>query len=77
MIIGWLKLTRRPRMFFGASSPLYIGDTNEAVPTEMPSTKHATINTRIVGESAHQIAATAKTQPEMIFVGRRPIAPAR
>jgi hypothetical protein len=56
---------------------MYIGETKDAVPTEMPSTNRATINTHTVGESADQIAPMAKMQPEMIFVRRRPIAPAR
>jgi hypothetical protein len=76
VIISWLKLTNPPRIFFGASSPMYIGDTNDAVPTEIPSTNRATIRTQTVGDRALQIAPTAKMQPE-IFVRRRPMAPAR
>jgi hypothetical protein len=51
-IISWLKEVTPPRMRLGASSEMYIGETNEAVPTEMPSTKRAPISSGAVCEKA-------------------------
>ena len=39
--ISWLKETTPPRIRGGTSSAMYIGDTNEAVPTASPSQKRA------------------------------------
>ena len=36
--ISWLKLTTPPRIRFGTSSAMYIGETNDAVPTLRPRT---------------------------------------
>ena len=39
MTISWLKLTTPPRIRGGTSSAMYIGATNDAVPTARPSQK--------------------------------------
>ena len=75
--ISWLKLTSPPRIFGGTSSPMYIGATNDAVPTARPSTKRATISSHTFGASAEAIAATANTMPATIESSRRPIDPAQ
>ena len=41
MIISWLNETTPPRIRGGTSSAMYIGDTNDAVPTASPSQKRA------------------------------------
>jgi hypothetical protein len=50
--ISWLKEVTPPRIFFGASSEMYIGETKEAVPTAMPSTRRAPINSQGVCAAA-------------------------
>jgi hypothetical protein len=47
-----------PRIFLGASSEMYIGATNDAVPTAMPSTKRAAISSVEVCASAEPSAPT-------------------
>ena len=51
-IISWLNDVTPPRMRLGASSEMYIGETNEAVPTEMPSTNRAMISSGAACENA-------------------------
>ena len=43
-IISWLNETSPPRIRLGESSARYIGETNEAVPTETPRMNRAAIS---------------------------------
>ena len=43
-MVSWLSDTRRPRIFVGATSAIYIGDNPEAMPMPMPPKKRATRN---------------------------------
>jgi hypothetical protein len=56
--IIWLNDVTPPRISFGACSEMYSGDTNEAVPTEMPSRKRTPISHHAVGATAEPIAPT-------------------
>ena len=57
-IMSWLNDTSPPRMRFGESSARYIGETNDAVPTERPSTNRAAISWSGLWEKAHPSAAS-------------------
>jgi hypothetical protein len=52
---------------------MYIGDTNDAVPTDRPSTNRAAISSFADCERAHAMAASVYTTPDTILVRRRPI----
>lgn len=54
---SWLNDTRPPRAFGGATSEMYSGDTNDAVPTEMPSRKRNPMSMGTLTEKAHPSAA--------------------
>ncbi len=56
--ISWLNVVTPPRIRFGASSEMYIGATNDAVPTASPSTRRATISSVEVCASAEPSAPT-------------------
>ena len=36
MMANWFQLTSMPRMLLGATSPMYMGQMAEAMPTPMP-----------------------------------------
>lgn len=69
--ISWLNETVPPRISGGVFSAMYIGATNEAVPTPRPSTNRAAINQGRLSASADARAATTYTQPEPNFVHLR------
>ena len=56
-IISWLNETRPPRIRFGDSSARYIGETNEAVPTDRPRMNRAAISSFADCANAHSSAA--------------------
>ena len=76
-IISWLKLTTPPRIFGGVCSAMYIGDTNDAQPTESPRTNRAAISSGTFWENAEARAAITYTAPDSAFVHRRLIRSAR
>jgi hypothetical protein len=57
-IINWLNEVMPPRMRLGASSEIYIGETNDAVPTASPTTNLAAISSHAVWDSADPRAPT-------------------
>ncbi len=52
VMASWLKLTRAPRTFGGAVSPMYSGTTMDADPTARPITTRAATSTPKLGENA-------------------------
>jgi hypothetical protein len=56
VIMSWLKVTTPPRMRGGTSSAMYMGATNDAVPTARPSQKRPARICQYVCASAQPIA---------------------
>ena len=75
--MSWLKETTPPRIRLGTISAMYIGATNEAVPTPRPSTNRARTSDQTSCASAAQIAPPTKAMPATIVVLRRLIWSAR
>ena len=73
VMASWLKLTRAPRIFGGADSPMYRGTTIDAEPTARPITKRAAISNPKLGENAARATPTTNSAAVASTVGRRPI----
>ena len=72
VIDSWLSETSAPRRSGGATSPMYIGTTNEAEPTPTPMTKRLTQNSHSTGVSDEASRPTTNTMLVMKMARRRP-----
>jgi hypothetical protein len=57
VIMTWLKAVMPPRRRAGECSEMYMGATNEVVPTARPSTNRAAHSVSTVGANAEPSAA--------------------
>ena len=72
VIASMLTATKAPRTLAGASSAMYIGEINEAMPMATPLTVLPTISQLTVGARAVPIALEVKIIPDRIIILRRP-----
>jgi hypothetical protein len=77
VMASMLTATNDPRASAGASSAIYMGEMNDAIPMPIPLATMAPINQPTDGANDVPIALSVKTMPARMIILRRPNWPVR